>query len=83
MIGSVDTATLRAHLSDTLDEVDKKRDYMVITRKSKPVSALISLDMLEDLLAATSHPYLKSIREARAQFKAGKTKTFEQVFGKL
>jgi PHD/YefM family antitoxin component YafN of YafNO toxin-antitoxin module len=83
MIGSVDSATLRAHLSDTLDEVEKKRDYMVITRKRKAVSALISLDMLEDLLAATSHPYLKSIREARAQVKTGKVKTFEQVFGKL
>jgi prevent-host-death family protein len=83
MIGNVDTATLRAHLSDTLNEVEKKRDYMVITRKSKPVSALISLDLLEDLLAKASHPYLKSIREARAEIKAGKGKTFEQVFGKL
>jgi PHD/YefM family antitoxin component YafN of YafNO toxin-antitoxin module len=83
MIGNVDTATLRAHLSDTLDEVQKKKDYMVITRKRKPISALVSLDFLEDLLARTSHPYLKSIREARAEIKAGKGKTFEQVFGKL
>lgn len=83
MIGSVDTATLRAHLADTLDEVEKKRDYMLVTRKRKPVSAIISLDLLEDMLAAASHPYLKAIQEARKQAKAGKLQTHEQVFGKL
>jgi hypothetical protein len=37
----------------------------------------------QDLLAATSHKYLKAIREARKQAKAGKLFTHEQVFGKL
>jgi prevent-host-death family protein len=83
MIGSVDTATLRAHLADTIDEVSKKRDYMLVTRKSQPVSALVSLDLLEDLMAASSHKYLKAIKEARAQAKAGKVFTHEQAFGKL
>lgn len=83
MVSSVDTATLRAHLADTLDEVSKKRSYMLVTRKRQPVSAIISLDLLEDMLAAASHPYLKSIREARKQAKEGKVKTHEQVFGKL
>lgn len=36
---------------------------------------------LEDLLAATSPVYLESIREARADYKSGKTKTHEEVFG--
>jgi PHD/YefM family antitoxin component YafN of YafNO toxin-antitoxin module len=83
MIGSIESATLRAHLADTLDEVSKKKDYMLVTRKRQPVSAIISLDLLEDLLAATSHKYLKAIREARKQAKAGKLFTHEQVFGKL
>ena len=37
---------------------------------------------LEDLLAATSPEYLESIREARADSKAGRTSTHEKVFGR-
>ena len=37
---------------------------------------------LEDLLASTSPEYLRSIREARADYKAGKVKTHEEVFGR-
>ena len=36
---------------------------------------------LEDLLAATSPDYLESIKEARADHKAGRIKTHEEVFG--
>jgi hypothetical protein len=36
----------------------------------------------EDLLAATSSEYLKSIREARRDYKAGRINTHEAVFGR-
>jgi hypothetical protein len=36
---------------------------------------------LEDLLASTSPEYLKSIKEARADYKAGRVKTHQEVFG--
>jgi len=36
---------------------------------------------LEDLLAATSPEYLTSIQEARADYKAGRVKSHEKVFG--
>ncbi len=36
---------------------------------------------LEDLLAATSPEHLKSIREARADHKAGRVKSHDEVFG--
>jgi hypothetical protein len=36
---------------------------------------------LEDLLASTSPEYLESIREARAEYKAGKVKDHKEVFG--
>ena len=35
---------------------------------------------LEDLLAASSPEYLASIREARAQHRAGKLHSFEETF---
>jgi len=36
---------------------------------------------LEDHLASTSPEYLKSIKEARADYKAGRVKSHEEVFG--
>jgi hypothetical protein len=36
---------------------------------------------LEDLLASTSPDYLKSIREARADYRAKRVKTHAEVFG--
>ena len=36
---------------------------------------------LEDLLAVTSPKYLKSIKEARAEYRAGRVRGHKQVFG--
>ncbi len=36
---------------------------------------------LEDLLAVTSPEYLKSIKEARSDYKAGRVKKHNEVFG--
>ncbi|MFQ5432465.1 MAG: hypothetical protein ACE5EN_08170 [Nitrospinota bacterium] len=36
---------------------------------------------LEDLLASTSPEYLQSIKEARADYKAGRVKKHDVVFG--
>jgi hypothetical protein len=36
---------------------------------------------IEDLLAVTSPDYLQSIREARAEYKAGRTKSHKELFG--
>ncbi len=38
--------------------------------------------LLEDLLASTSPEYLDTIREARAEYKAGRVKSHKEVFGK-
>ncbi len=37
---------------------------------------------LEDLLAATSPDYLENIKEARADYKAGRTVTHTEAFGR-
>jgi hypothetical protein len=37
-------------------------------------------NFLEDLLAATSPEYLKSIKEARSDYKAARIKSHEEVF---
>lgn len=37
---------------------------------------------IEDLLAITSPDYLQSIQEAREEYKAGKTKSHNEIFGR-
>lgn len=83
MAKSVKAATLREHLSDVLSEVAKSRSYLIVTRRGRPVSALVNLDLFEDLLAATSNEYLTGIREARADYEAGRISTHDEVFGEL
>jgi len=39
-------------------------------------------EFLEDLIASTSPEYLGSIKEARADYRAGRVKTHEDVVGK-
>ena len=36
---------------------------------------------IEELLAITSPDYLQSVKEARADYKAGKTKSHKDIFG--
>ena len=36
---------------------------------------------IEDLLAMTSPDYLKSVKQARAEYKAGRTKSHKEIFG--
>ena len=36
---------------------------------------------VEDLLAITSPDYLQSIKEARAEYKTGRTKSHKELFG--
>lgn len=79
----VKVGTLRDHLSDVLKGVSQGEDYFIVTKRGRPVSALVNLDFFEDLLAATSPEYLKSIKEARSDYEAGRTFTHEEVFGEL
>lgn len=81
---SVKATTLRDHLSDALAEVSGKEvDFLIVTKRGRPVSALVNIDFFEDLLALASPPYLNSIAEARADYAAGRTVGHEELFGEL
>jgi len=76
-------ATLRANLSDAVETVAGKKDYLLIQKRNRITSAIVDIDLFEDLLAATDHAYLESIRQARSEHRAGKLLTHDQVFGAL
>lgn len=83
MLQSIPATTLRYHLGDALKAVSGKDKFLLITRKNRPVSALVNLDFLEDLLALVSPAYRKSIREAREDYRRGHVFTHQQIFGRL
>jgi len=53
----------------------------VIITALKKMSQKERDSFLEDLLASTSPDFLKSIKEARSDYKAGRVKTHKEVFG--
>lgn len=79
----VSSTVLRNSLADTLRLVEKKKEYVLVTDRGKPRTAIINIDLLEDLLALGNKKYLDEIREAREDYKKGKVYTFEEVFGKI
>ena len=83
MYKTVDTTTLRNHVSDVVSEVALRKDYILVTRKSKPMAALVNLDLLEDLLALSNKEYLASIRHARKEYRQKKTLSHGEVFGAI
>ena len=78
------TATvLRNNLSDSLKEVSGKKDYLLVAKKGHISSALVNIDLFEDLLALANKNYVKSIRKARVEYAKGEVFTHDEVFGNL
>jgi PHD/YefM family antitoxin component YafN of YafNO toxin-antitoxin module len=76
---TISASKLRTHLADALDSLDSE-DVLVVTRRGKSEKAIVDLDTLEDLLAASNPKYLKSIKEAR---ESNEYFSHEEVFGGL
>jgi len=79
----ITTTILRNNLADTLEEITKKRDYLLVTKKNQIKAALVNIDLFEDLLALTNKKYLKSIKKARKEYESGDFFTHNQVFGNI
>lgn len=79
---TISSTNLRDHLADVMSET-KKNNFFIVTKKGNPKSAIVDIDFFEDLLAASDKKYLKSIKEARDQYKRGEVSSFEDVFGDL
>ena len=79
----VTTTVLRNNLADSLKEVTNKKDYLLVSKKGKVTSAIVNIDLFEDLLALASKEYKDSIKKARKEYEEGKVFTHEQVFGDI
>ena len=76
---TITASKLRYNLASALDSLNHE-DVLVVTRRGKSEKAIIDLDKLEDLLAASNPEYLKSIKDARD---SDEYFSHEEVFGDL
>ncbi len=76
---TISASALRSNLADALEAIDKD-DVLIVTRRGKKERAIVDLDKLEDLLAASDPEYLRKIQEAR---KSKEYFSHEEVFGNL
>lgn len=74
---------LRNNLSDALNEIARKRDYLLVAKKGKITSAIVDIDLFEDLMALANKSYVSSIKKAREEYEKGRILTHEEVFGEL
>ena len=79
----INTTVLRNNLADALSEVAKKKDFLLVAKKGKITSAIVNIDLFEDLLALSYKNYLKTIEKARKEYKKGDIFTHEEVFGQI
>ena len=79
----VSTTTLRNNLADVIGEVADKKDYLLVSKRGKIRSALVNIDLFEDLIALANKKYLKSIKKAREEYQKGAVFTHEQAFGEV
>lgn len=76
----ISSTELRSQLADML-KLATRKDYFLIQKRGKITSAVVDIDLFEDLLALSDHTYLKTIRDARAEYQSGQVITHEELFG--
>lgn len=76
VIGVVD---VRSNLKRILDEIARGARY-IITSRSKPKAALVSIEELETLEIMADKELMKEILEAKEDIRAGRYTTFEDYF---
>lgn len=79
----ISSTVLRNNLADALSEISKNKDFLLVSKKGKISSALVDIDLFEDLLALTNRDYLESIKKAREEYKNSDVFTHEQAFGEV
>ena len=67
----------------SISELKVGLKFYEIVKALKQLDPKARRDFIEDLQAATSPDYVKTVREARAEYKTGKVFTHKQVFKKI
>ena len=85
MIKTIPVSEARRTLPNLVTRMRKLMDRVIITRKGRPEAVIMGVDEYEswiETLELMSRPEtVKGIREGLADLKAGRSRSFEKVFG--
>lgn len=79
----INSTTLRNNLATSFAAINEKRDYLLVANKGKITSAIVDIDLFEDLIELADAKYKDTIKEAREEYENGDAFTHNQVFGEL
>lgn len=76
---------LGRRLSQVVDEVIRTGRPAIVTRHGRPVSALVAIDPdeLEDFVLAHAPEFIRSMRDADADLRAGRIEPAAEAFAEL
>jgi antitoxin YefM len=83
MAKTVPFTEARAHLSDLVDEVERRHEHVVITRNGRPAAVVLSAgeyeELEETLEILQDEDTLRALRESERDVKAGRLFTLDAV----
>lgn len=87
MVNTISVRELRPNLSKVIDNIHKKFDRYVITRRGKPQVIMMSMDdyegLLETLDIESDPDLMKRLKNAEEDMRNGKGKSLEQIHKEL
>ena len=87
MVNTISVRELRPKLSKVIDNIHKKFDRYVITRRGKPEVVMMSIDdyegLLETLEIESDPELMKRLKKAEEDMKKGKGRSLEQIHKEL
>ena len=87
MVNTISIRELRPKLSQVINNIHKKFDRYVITRRGKPEVIMISIDdyegLLETLEIESDPELMKRLKQAELDMKNGKGKSLEEIHKEL
>jgi len=85
VVRTIPVSEARQNLPELVTRMRKVLDRVIITRNGKPEAVMMSIEEYEswvETLELMSHPEtVRGVREGLADLKAGRTRSFEEVFG--
>lgn len=79
----ISSTILRQQFADSVKTISQEKGFMLVSNNRKITSALVDIDLFEDLLEATDKKFAKSIQAAREEYERGEVFTHEELFGEL
>lgn len=79
----ISSTILRQQFADSVKTISQEKGFMLVSNNRKITSALVDIDLFEDLLEATDKEFAKSIQMARDEYERGEVFTHEELFGEL